>query len=127
MEEVKSVKTEEKVEKKENFLIRGKRWVVNKFKTVCKVADENPGLVFEAAVIIGGVFIGGLKALASGGSSSYQEKCLIESDVSDQCYKVKHPLTNQEILELDDKLVDGMTTGEALDNMGLLRKERKRK
>lgn len=130
MEETKTVEVNE-TEKKENFFMRTVRTVKTKVKNgavkVCKAAGKNPDLVFGAAVFGGGLLIGGLRAILTGGSESYQSKCLVESDVSDQYYKTKHPLTNKEILELDDKLVDGMTTGEALDNMGLLRKERKRR
>lgn len=131
MEETKTVEVNETEEKKENFVVRTARAVKTKVKNgavkVCKAAGKNPDIVFGGAIVVGGLVIGGLKAILTGGSESYQNKCLVESDVSDQCYKTKHPLTNSEILELDEHLIDGQSTGEALDNMGLLRKERKRR
>jgi hypothetical protein len=47
--------------------------------------------------------------------------------VTGEEFMLKHPLRNDEILELGSRMIDGESKGEALNDMGLLRKERRRK
>lgn len=91
-----------------------------------KVCEENPTLIFTLAMSVGGGLIGILSG-ATNINKERDEKCLVEDNITGCEYLTKHPLTNSEILELSDLVVSGQTRGEALDSMGLLRKEKKRR
>ena len=52
---------------------------------------------------------------------------LVEDDITGLDFKTKHPMTNKEILELGDRMSVGQSKGDALNEMGLLKKERKRR
>ena len=95
-------------------------------KAVVKVAETNPGAVVTLAFSVGGAIIGMITGAANAESRKY-EMCKVEDEVTGLDYLTSHPLTNSEILELSDRMVDGQTTGEALENMGVLRNEKKRR
>lgn len=100
-----------------------RKWLQKRLDSINKFIDENPELFIKIAFGLGTFTVGALKVLLCGSSRGYY----VKSDISEEPYKVRHKLTNSEILELDELLVDGRTKGEALDYMGLLSKERKRK
>lgn len=91
---------------------------------VHKVAD-NIGWIVPAA--IGGFSVlSGLMSILSG--NKQREACLVEDDYTGEEVYAKHPLTNDEILAMTQEMrTNGSTKAEALNNLGLLRKERKRK
>lgn len=119
-------KTVEEVKEKESFLNRVKQ----KAKDIGTVAlgfiSENPMLIIPIISGVTAIFGGAAKAISNAGNGRY-DKCLVEDDVTGEEFLVKHPMTNDEILELGSRMIDGEWKGSALDEMGLLRNERKRK
>lgn len=95
-------------------------------KVIVEVTETNPSLIITIGMGIGSAVIGILTGAASAQTDKY-EHSKVEDDVTGLNYLAKHPLTNREILELSERKVDGETTGEALENMGLLRNEKKRR
>ena len=95
-------------------------------KATNEAFNKSPDLFFKIAMIGGGILVGALSG-AVDTSANRNKKCLVKDDVTGLEYLTKHPLTNKEIVELSDRMVDGETHGEALNNMGLLRNERKRR
>lgn len=95
-------------------------------KTFCEVCTEQPALVFTAATTVGGILLGVLTGTAAM-NAEREQKCSVQDDLTGCEYKATHPLTNSEILELSDRLQQGESKGQALRNMGVLRKEKKRK
>ena len=95
-------------------------------KAVVDVLVKNPMMLIP---VISGIFgiVGKIASIAAGNGNSWNEHYLAEDEISGESYRLRHPLTNDEILELSDRMVDGETKGEALDNMGLLKSERRRR
>ncbi len=94
-----------------------------------KVVDEalkHPEITLPLMSGLGMAFMGGVKAITSAGDKQL-EHCRVEDDVTGQYFLTDHPLTNDEILELGEKMIDGESKGEALRDMGVLRKEKRRK
>lgn len=124
MEFVEKIKTKAKdtVEKAKSF---GKNVSVK----VCNYLDANPDMikpvVYGGIAVVGGVITGLMNFAAD--TVPAKESCLVEDEVTGLNYRTKHPMTNNEILELSDRMVDGQTTGDALVEMGLLKKERRRR
>lgn len=107
--------------KKENVLVRGKKWLRRKANGTLEFLTKNPMVIMPAASILLGLF----KIAMSGGGNG--DKYLVEDEVTGEKLKVTHRLTNDEILELEDRMVDGQLKGRALNDMGVLKKERKRR
>lgn len=105
---------------------QAKKWGEKKKNEVTETVKKYPFIVKPILIATGTILVGIFKTV-----NSIQEgktnKCKVESDISGLDYIVKHPMTNQEILELDQKMADGERKGEALDDMELLKKERRRK
>lgn len=95
-------------------------------KAISEVLVKNPMLIIP---VVSGIFgiVGKVLSIAAGGGHDWNEHYLSEDDVTGEEYRLRHPMTNAEILELSDRMVDGQTKGEALDDMGLLRNEKRRK
>ena len=85
--------------------------------------EEYPGAVFSVLGTVATIVI----PIVVAGAASSEAACRTKDRVTGCEYRTKHPLNNSEILELSDKMSAGMTKGEALDSMGLLKKERRRK
>lgn len=72
-----------------------------------------------------------LFAIAGGvatNNANKQKRCLVKDDRTGEKLMVKHPLTNDEILDMGDRMeANDLSKGEALKDMGLLKKERSRK
>lgn len=116
-------KAKEKVEKAKEKTAEGLKKVG---EATVKVITSRPAMAFSAFVAVGGTMVGILSGAGQLGKDSY-EHSKVTDEVTGLDYLAKHPLTNSEILELSDRMVDGETTGEALNNMGLLRNEKKRR
>ena len=120
----------EKVEKVEAKAKETKGKIIEGAKKVGKACNdvftEKPDLLFKVAMVVGGTLVGLLSG-AVDTSAERNKKCLVEDKITGCDYLTKHPLTNSEILELSNRMSDGETHGEALSNMGLLRKDKKRK
>lgn len=104
-----------------------KEKVVNAKEKVGKFFEEHEevtsGLISLGFTVLPGVIV------AIGGAIAGKDPgaCLVEDDVTGLDFKTKHPMTNKEILELGDRMIDGQSKGDALNEMGLLKKERKRR
>lgn len=119
-------KTVEEVKEKESFLNRVKRKAKDVGSAALGFISENPMLIIPIISGVTAIFGGAVKAIGNAGNGQY-DKCLVEDDVTGEEFLVKHPMTNDEILELGTRMIDGEWKGSALDEMGLLRNERKRK
>ena len=118
----------EEIKEKANEL---KEKAVEKAKQVGTAANEafeqSPETFMKIAMIGGSVLVGLLSG-AVNMESSKNKQCLVKDDVTGCNYLTKHPLNNSEILELENRMINGGEThGEALNNMGLLRKDKKRR
>ena len=113
--------------KAKNLKDSAKEKAVNAKEKVGKFFEEHEevtsGLITFGCTVLPGIVavIGG----AIGGRNP--EACLVEDDVTGLDFKTKHPMTNKEILELGDRMIDGQSKGDALNEMGLLKKEKKRR
>ena len=89
--------------------------------------EKNPAMIIPL-VSAGTMIVRGLFGTLIGAGSVNQAHCMVKDDTTGLKYLCKHPLNNQEILELSDLKTRGeLTTGEALVEMDVLKKERKRK
>lgn len=86
--------------------------------------EMNKLVLYGIVGVVGGI-ITGISTAAGGGPTP--PSCLVEDDITGLNFKTKRPLTNTQILELGDRMVDGQTKGEALQEMGMLKKEKKRR
>lgn len=122
---------EETIEVKEEYLeksrwVKAKKWVKEKGNEVLTFFTKNPMMMMPILSGVG-MLIGGVVKIASSNGNDRYESCLVEDDVTGEELLTKHPLTNSEILELGDRMIDGQTKGAALEDMGLLRNERRRR
>ena len=122
MDEEKTVKEV----KEEKCLDRIKAKVKNFGEGVLKVVSDNPMLIIPLISAAFGLVSGAANMVSGAGNDRY-EKCLCEDDVTGEDFLLKHPLNNDEILELGSRMVDGETKGSALAEMDLLRKDKRRK
>lgn len=112
------------VKKEDNKYLRNLKWCGSKLAAGIHWGAKNPGLIVP--MLIGGfTFISGLVNMVSG--NDQLEHCLAEDDRTGEKLLTKQPLTNAQILELGDRMDEGLSKGEALRDMGLLRDEKKRK
>ena len=83
-------------------------------------------MVRPIAIGIAGV-VGGLIAGYNNLDTREAAHCVVEDDITGCEFRTKHALTNNEILELGDRMTEGQMKGYALKEMGLLKKEKKRR
>ena len=85
----------------------------------------------EVILAVAPMVVPALVAIASGVATSSvnkQKHCLVKDDRTGEKLMVKHPLTNDEIMDMGDRMeANDLSKGEALRDMGLLKKERSRK
>lgn len=121
-------KTEEIVETevKLGFFDKVKLWGKALKQGTTEFIVENPAMTMP--ILTGLIMFGGgiLKGL-TGSSGKRLERCKVQDPITGEYFLAEHPLTNTEILELGERMSDGESKGEALDNMNLLRDEKKRK
>ena len=114
--------------KAKNLKDSAKEKAVNAKEKVGKFFEENKevtsGLISFGFTLLPAVVVAIGGAIAG---SKNPEACLVEDDVTGLDFKTKHPMTNKEILELGDRMIDGQSKGDALNEMGLLKKEKKRR
>ena len=86
---------------------------------------ENPMRLFQLGSGLVGcaMTIIGLVSRFGGGGHD----CEVPDEITGLNYRTSHPLTNQEIMELSDRLNAGESKGEALSNMGVLKEPKKKK
>ena len=107
-----------------NWFQRTKTKVSSGLNSFAEFMSKNPAMVATIIPMVGSLAFKGLSMLAG---ANQNDRCLSEDDVTGEEFMLKHPLRNDEILELGSRMVDGESKGEALNDMGLLRKERRRK
>lgn len=94
---------------------------------VAEYVKNNSGMVMMVLPMIVPVAMTAL-GNATGQGKEYREHCLVEDNRTGEDLMTVHPLTNSEIMELGDRMQTfGQSKGEALRDMGLLKKERSRK
>lgn len=113
-------------QEKENIFKRAKKKVADVRNRIIDVALENPQISLTILSGFGMLVAGGAKALLGSGSNKL-DKCRVQDDVTEEYFVTTHPLTNDEILELGERMIDGESKGKALKDMGVLREEKKRK
>ena len=119
------MKFKEKVKVKAVELKAKAKETLERFGAYWSEHDELDKVVLYGITgIIGGI-ITGVATISGGGPAP--ASCLVEDDVTGLDFRTKKPLTNSQILELGDRMIDGQTKGEALSEMGMLKKERKRR
>ena len=93
---------------------------------VLKFVDDHPEVIIPVISGLGMLTAGIFSGIMKSGSKRI-EHCRVQDDVTDEYFLAAHPLTNDEILELGDRMIDGQRKGDALEEMGLLKKEKRRK
>ena len=128
METTEETKQEIQVQEEEKLgiLEKGKLWMKAIKDGTREFIVENPAMTMP--ILTGLIMFGGgiLKGLTGTGGKRY-EHCKVQDPITGEYYLTEHPLTNGEIRELGERMSSGEMKGEALDNMGLLRDEKKRK
>jgi hypothetical protein len=117
-------KTVETVKAEKNWFQKTKTKVASGLNSFAEFVSKNQAMILPMVSMLGSMAFKGLTMLAG---ANQNDRCLSEDDVTGEEFMLKHPLRNDEILELGSRMVDGETKGEALNDMGLLRKERRRK
>ena len=106
---------------------KAKEKAVETKQKIEKFVDEDAGMVMMLLPMASSVLL----AIAGNAAASKKERydrCLVEDDRTGEDLMVKHPLTNDEIMDLSDRMhAFDQSKGEALRDMGLLKKERSRK
>lgn len=118
MEENKTVET------KQNVFIRAfdstKTWVVTKKDNLMAFFGEHPEMLIP--VISGVLALGnGLVHWVQSADEKQIDRCRIQDDVSGEYLIAKHPLKNEDVLELSERMSNGQRKSEALKEMNLLR------
>ena len=81
---------------------------------------ENPQITISLFSALGTIGIGGAM-MVSKAARRHEEACRVEDDVTGEHFLLEHPLSNEEILELNRRMIDGEAKAEILQEMGLLR------
>ena len=118
-ENAKSTKKEKK-----SFFSRAKEVSTDLMAKLIVYLSENPGAIVPFLGIIGEIVGAGATIYAA--NTKRNKMCLSKDEISGEFYQLKHSLTNDEILELSSRMVDGDTKGEALETMGLLKNVKKK-
>ena len=84
---------------------------------------ENPQSF--VSMITGAVGMGLTIVGLCGGFSRKDDGCEVPDEVTGLNYSTTHPLTNSEIIELSDRIISGESKGEALQNMGVLKDDKR--
>lgn len=110
--------------KKENVFVRAGRKVkaagAKVVDVVMRAIDEKPELIVPIASGLFAIIGGGFR-LIKDGRANWESQCEVEDDISGVMLKTRHPLSNEEILELDERISAGGSKGKELQDMGLLR------
>lgn len=110
----------------EGFFAKIKRRAVEIKSTATEFFTENPNAIFGIASGIGTIGLAIARIIFSAASKSGAGYSM-ESDISGGEFRLNHPLTNAEIQELDNRMLEGASMGDALEEMGALKKERRRR
>ena len=88
--------------------------------SVVNVMNERPDMIIPIITGVTGIVAGVITGIGNlcGVSTNCSESCLVEDDVTGMKFHTKHPLANSEILELSERMIDGQTKGDALNERG---------
>lgn len=112
-------------EVKKSFIERTKEWAVDIKDGIKKTWNEDPKSIMP--FVYGGLAItyGVIKTMLG---MAQNDNVRIKDDVTGLDYIASHRPTNDEILELSNRMTyQGQSKGEALNEMGLLKDEKRRK
>ena len=118
---------EENKQEKQKFMVKVKEkvkqvkenWKEKKEGAIHYLA-EHPEVTMSLFSAIGTIGIGTGIAITKAGRR-YQEACRVEDDVTGEDLVLDHPLTNDEVLELNRRMKAGEFKADILRDMGLLR------
>lgn len=119
MEENKTEKKTFVVKVKERAKKTKEKWKEKKESAIHFLA-ENPQITMSLFSALGTIGIGTGIAISKAGRH-YRESCEVEDDVTGENLLLDHPLTNEEVLELNRRMKDGESKVDILQDMGLLR------
>lgn len=85
-----------------------------------EVLSENPILLIPVISAVTAVLGGGIKKLQEHNEDRI-EACKVPNVLTGVDYQLKHPMTNEENQEYENRLIGGQNPGRALDEMGLLK------
>lgn len=108
---------------KKSFVTRAKETMTELVAKLIVYLSENPGAMVPLIGALGQI-IGAGAAIYSASANKRSKVYFSKDDVTGEKYKLVHELTNDEILELSSRMIDGDSKGEALEMMGLLKKKR---
>lgn len=124
-------KTDEKKVEKKTFKEKVKEevkvWKLT-FNNIKNDLSKNPEKI--GGIIGGAITLGvGIYGLVMGAANRSEENCRIHDEMTGFDWVTDHPLTNQELLEVNRRLYEGQVNGlgEALKEEGYLKDEKKRK
>ena len=81
---------------------------------------DNPQITISLFSALGTIGIGATMAISKAGRRHY-EACRVKDDVTEEYFLLDHPLTNEEIMEINRRMIDGESKADILEDMGLLR------
>ena len=105
---------------------KAKEKAISGVEAVGKYMDEHPNRIVPIVTSSIAIVAGVITAIANIGTER-DDLCWVQDDVTELDFHTKKALTNSDILELGERMIDGQTKGDALNEMGLLAKEKKRK
>lgn len=85
-----------------------------------EVLSENPILLIPVISAVTAVLGGGIKKLQEHNEDRI-EACKVPNNLTGVDYQLKRPMTNEQNMEYESRLINGQTPGDALDEMGLLK------
>ena len=117
---------ENKIEKK-TFVVKVKEKVRNtkekwkeKKESAIHYLAGHPEVTMSLFSALGTIGIGTGIAISKAGRR-YHEACEVEDDITGENLLLDHPLTNEEIMELNRRMKNGESKVDILEDMGLLR------
>jgi len=119
MEEIKTEKKKFTEKVKEKLKTTKEKWDKKKESAFHYLA-EHPEVTMSLFSALGTIGIGTGIAISKAGRR-YREACEVTDDVTGEDLLLDHPLTNDEILELNRRMKDGESKADILQDMGLLR------
>lgn len=81
---------------------------------------ENPQITMSLFSALGMIGSGAVVVISKAGRR-YREACAVEDDITGENLMLDHPLTNEEVLELNRRMKNGESKVDILEDMGLLR------
>lgn len=119
MEENKTEKKSFVAKIKEKVKNSREKWNEKKESAIHYLA-EHPEVTMSLFSALGTIGIGTGIAISKAGRR-YHEACQVTDDITGEDLLLDHPLTNEEIMELNRRMKDGESKADILEDMGLLR------